>query len=232
MQQVQNLLHQKPKFVWLMTTNSMGIRQCKIIPYSRFEKEDCEVGMCSGAYFLPVTGSVILPEVGGDASSEVRMKPIRSTLTKNLPWAPHHAICMAELFNKNGDPWEFDGRQMLKKALRMVKDKLDIDFEVGFEIEFQILNSDNEPYVTGGHYCSADSMDAHLEVVDEITKALSDLGIKVELIHKEDANSQIEIVMEHGPVMEIIDKYMLSKHIISAVLRRKNLKACFVPTFR
>lgn len=115
--------------------------------------------------------------------------------------------------------------------------------KAGFELEFQILtwgddlkNSKQVPMlrklpVENTPYASADGLDDHAEDIMAITEALESAGIEVVLFHKEVAPGQIEIVTGYGPVIEIVDKHMMARHIISAVCKRRGKKACFIPNY-
>ena len=45
-------------------------------------------------------------------------------------------MCLADLQDMDGNPWEYCSRQVLKKALGVLKMEQNIDIKAGFEIEF------------------------------------------------------------------------------------------------
>ena len=118
-----------------------------------------------------------------------------------------------------------------------------LEVKAGFELEFQILTSDStcpnsdilsekrKNPVEFAPYASADGLDCHLEDIMAINEALDAAGIEVNLFHKECAPGQVEIVTGYGPVLEICDKHMMARHLVSGVLKRRGKKACFVPNF-
>ena len=46
---------------------------------------------------------------------------------------------MVDFHDKEGQPWDFCGRNQLKKALIAAKQEYDLEIQAGFELEFQIF---------------------------------------------------------------------------------------------
>ena len=146
-------------------------------------------------------------------------------------------MCVTDFFDQEGQPWAFCGRYVLKQALWAAKQQFGIEIQVGFELEFQIFQEsqpgqpefERTKPIERGPYCSADGVDAHLEVITDIAKALKKIGVEVEQIHKESGPSNIEIVTAYGPILEAVDKYIMTKHAIKACCRKRGLTACFLP---
>lgn len=224
-------------FVNLLWVNSIGMRSARVLPYDYYMKEGCEVNLCSAAYFLPAGPPNVLPGIGGDVYTEVRAFPVRSSYVGHLPWAPQTSACMVDFHDKEGQPWDFCGRNQLKKALIAAKQEYDLEIQAGFELEFQIFQEsapgqaehERTKAFERGPYCSADSLDIHLDVITDIAKTLKAMGIEIESIHKESGPSNIEIVTAYGPILEAVDKLVMTKHAIKACCRKRGFTACFLP---
>lgn len=61
----------------------------------------------SSPFFMPTH---IIECANPSESPELRMVPVRSSYTGQLPWAPDHAICFVEFIDKDGAPFEHCGR--------------------------------------------------------------------------------------------------------------------------
>ncbi len=168
--------------------------------------------------------------------SDLVIKPDPATF-RVLPWEYkgfddqvrwREAILFGDILTPEGEPYEGDSRQVLKKALRKGREEFGIDgYKCGPELEFFIFPSDKEATLTdeGGYFFSG----RHGELRKEIQLHLKNMGIESEFDHHEAAPSQHEIDLKYTTALEMADSAMLFRYMVKKVARMHGLYATFMP---
>jgi glutamine synthetase len=168
--------------------------------------------------------------------SDLVIKPDPATF-RVLPWEYkgfddqvrwREAILFGDILTPEGEPYEGDSRQVLKKALRKGREEFGIEgYKCGPELEFFIFPSDKEATLTdeGGYFFSG----RHGELRKEIQLHLKNMGIESEYDHHEVAPSQHEIDLKYTTAMEMADSAMLFRYMVKKVSRMHGLYATFMP---
>lgn len=108
----------------------------------------------------------------------------------------------------------------------------DVNFMMGFEIEFVLLNEDLEiskPFDgLAGYSMLAGLRGKTLDIVEEIIEALEASGISIYHVHTE-ATDQLEIALSPEAPMQAIDELMYAQETIKGVFMRHGVKATLSP---
>jgi len=145
---------------------------------------------------------------------------------ENVRWK--EALLFGDIMTPEGKPYEGDSRGILKRNLRMAKEKFDIDdFKCGPELEFFIFPNNRDTSMTdeGGYFFSG----RYGELRKEIQILLNMMGIATEYDHHEVAHSQHEIDLRYSGALEMADTGMLFRYMTKKVARMHGLYATFMP---
>lgn len=182
-------------------------------------------------------------------ASDVLMLPDPSTL-KILPWAPHSAWVLADLYYSDGDPLEFSTRSVLQKAQRQLNDT-GLEFIAGLEVEFHVFKKIETPVQpnamgmpqhlpeveqisTGYQYLTEDCYDQMEHVFDLIRRNAQGLDLPIRTLEVEFGPSQIEVTFDPRPALEQADNMILFRSMVKQVCRRNGFHATFMcrPRFK
>ncbi len=154
------------------------------------------------------------------------------TTFRLAPWRPKEKpvgrmIC--DVKTPQGEPYDGDPRQILRKAVERAQ-KMGFDnYFVGPEPEFFYLKQSAElDPLDKGTYFDLD-LDSASEVRRETVLALEEMGIKVEYSHHENGPSQHEIDMRYGPALDMADNVITYRVVVKEVARKHGLHATFMP---
>jgi Glutamine synthetase, catalytic domain/Glutamine synthetase, beta-Grasp domain len=137
-------------------------------------------------------------------------------------------IC--DIVKPDGEPYEGDPRQVLRRALeRMTQMGFDT-FNVGPELEYFLFkDSAGTERLDEGGYFAMTALDAATDLRYETIKALEAVGIPIEYHHHEVAPSQHEIDMRFAPALDMADFTMTYRLIVKEVAARHGVYATFMP---
>jgi glutamine synthetase len=148
-----------------------------------------------------------------------------------LPWAGEEPVArlLCDITYPDGTPFEGDPRQVLMRNLARAREA-GYTLSAGPEIEFFVSRSAErfEPLDQGGYFDLTTA-----EVADDLRKravaALESLGVRVEMVHHEDAPSQHEIDLAAGDALDVADGIMTVRLVLKQVARELGLFASFMP---
>ncbi|KAK5989363.1 Protein fluG [Cladobotryum mycophilum] len=125
-------------------------------------------------------------------------------------------------------------RRQLDNALSTAKVEFGLDFLVGFEIEFYMLEMENgipaKPVPRlGSSYATAEIYNKYYKLLEEIVGYIEDAGIVVYRFHPEGTAGIYEISTEPLPPMEAVDALVYCQETIRAVCARNGLWATVYP---
>ena len=186
------------------------------------------VGISTGQQGLPVMYDTVIPETGLSPVGEVRLVPDWSTL-KLLPHAPGHARVMGNMILA-GEPWALCPRDFLIRSIAAAKAQ-GLSVKAAFENEFYLLRPTNKGLEPADEtvFASAQAMDLHREVINEIADSLIAQGIPVEQYYPESGPGQQEISMRYTDALAAADWQIAFRETVRAIAYQHNLAASFLP---
>lgn len=172
---------------------------------------------------------------GDETYSDLFLKPNSETLMV-LPWRPEHGKVVrmfSDITYPNGEPFECDTRQLLKKAV-MEAEKKGLRFFFGAEQEFYLFLLDDNGKPTKIPYDEATYMDIAPDdkgenVRREICLTLEQMGIRPESSHHEGGPGQNEIDFRYSDPLSAADNVMTFQTVVRTVAHRNGLCADFSP---
>jgi len=127
-----------------------------------------------------------------------------------------------------------DPRTILERQIASAKEKHDLGFLVGSEIEFQLVDdSKGTPQVldTGIHIWSLASIrKQYMPMLEEMVDCLQEVGIDVRQFHSEGPAGVFEISLEPLPPMEAVDAMVYAHQAIRSIALRHGFHATMHPS--
>lgn len=180
---------------------------------------------------LPLYGDVLVPDSGLTAVGSLNLRPDMDTL-QVLPYTKSHARCYGDLVNDVGEPSPLCVRSLLK---RMAAEAEAAGFRVTVGVEFEVvlrrLNADGSTGgpVDGYNFAVNRGLDENAGFLDDMQDMLAAQDVPVELVHKESAAGQYEIVLAYDEAVAMADHVITARETIAACARLHNLSATCVP---
>ncbi len=145
-------------------------------------------------------------------------------------YAPGTARFIGDVHEADGSVSPFCTRSLLKRALRNAS-SAGYEPLVGVESEFHLVKFQGEKVVpadTSGIQ-TLDGYNEHRELLGDVVKALSTVGVKPVKAHAEGGRGQFEIDLSHDNALKAADGYVYFKEVVKAVSRAHGLIASFMP---
>ncbi|HKQ28842.1 MAG TPA: glutamine synthetase family protein [Burkholderiales bacterium] len=186
-------------------------------------------------------GGMGLDEMTG--SPNLVVVPDPSTF-RVLPWAPNIGWILCDEYFRDGTPFHFSPRHLLRRQLK----RLDYDMRVGLEVEWYLARvaeqelSDEHvgipglrgrpirttPIEPGYSYHSETNMDIMQPVFDELAKTYSRLGLPLRSIENEWGPGQVECTFSAQSALRTADDLVLFRTATRQVCRRMGCFATFM----
>lgn len=154
-----------------------------------------------------------------------------------LPWGDEEGGKIGRLIcsvhKTNGEPFEGDPRNNLKRVLEEMKDMGFTDFDIGFEAEFHLFKLGKDGNWTTENadhasYFDMTSDDEGARCRREIVETLEGMGFEVEAAHHEVGSSQHEIDFKFDDALTTADRVQTFKMVVRAIARKHGLFATFM----
>ena len=165
--------------------------------------------------------------------SDVLAKPDPTTF-ELLPWAEggNTARMFCDIFSQEGEPFEGDPRQVLRRNLEAAH-QTGYSFFVAPEMEFFYF-ADGEPTHTpklldSGSYFDLTTSDVASDLRRETISVLETMGIPVEYSFHEDSPSQHEIDLRYTDAMSMADQIMTFRLVVRELALERGRFASFMP---
>ncbi len=168
------------------------------------------------------------------AESDMLLNPDLDTFAV-IPWdtdAPTARV-ICNVFTPNGEPFEGDPRNVLKRALA-VAEEMGYQYYTGPELEFFLLKPQPNgdlfpltPHDQAGYFDS--NIDLAHPIRRQMVSALQSFGITVEALHHEVAVGQQEIDIKYDQALRTADNAVTLRVTLKAVAQRNGLYATFMP---
>jgi len=189
-------------------------------------------------------GGMGLDEMTG--SPNLTLVPDPSTF-RMLPWAPGVGWVLGDEYFRDGRPFHFAPRQLLRKTLRKL-DASGYASVIGIEIEWYLLRAAAEPLgddnigepgvrgrpirtfppEPGYHYHSESNMDLMQPAFDALGDAFDALGLGLRSIENEWGAGQVECTFAPRAALEAADDAFLFRTATRQICRRLGYFATFM----
>ncbi|KAK8004760.1 hypothetical protein PG990_010797 [Apiospora arundinis] len=152
--------------------------------------------------------------------------------------APGHLSCFSEFREPDGAETLLCPRTLLRNVIDNAKSTQGLEFLMGFEIEFVVLERNTEPGATekyrtmqtDGHaWAVARVLAGMASILDEMADCLEEAGISIEQYHAESAPGQYEIVLSALPPLAACDSLVHARQIIESVAARHGYRVTLHP---
>jgi len=212
------------KFIQLQFSDLFGIVKSLTIP-----AEQLKSALEQGVWF---DGSSILG-FARICESDMYLKPAVNTYAV-IPWLQSEdgntARFICDVFTPNGEPFDGDPRNILKKVLAEAKE-MGFGFHTGPEMEFFLFKFENGlsplPHDTAGYFDL--TTDEAYNIRREMTVTLQKFGMEIETTHHEVAIGQHEISFKYGEALRQADMAMTLRFVVKAIAQKHGLHATFMP---
>lgn len=217
------------RFLRLMFTDILGIVKNVEVPISQLEKVLNNEMSFDGS---SIDGFVDVED------SDMMLHPDLDTWLI-FPWHVGNndarvARLICDVHMPNGDPFEGDPRNNLKRVLAELEDSGYTEFNLGPEPEFFLFKLDEEGNPTkelndqGGYFDYAPT-DLGENCRRDIVLVLEELGFEIEASHHESGPGLHEIDWKYANAVEACDNIQTFKVIVKTIARQHGLHASFMP---
>ena len=140
------------------------------------------------------------------------------------------ARMICDVVTPDGQPYDGDPRNVLRRALDRMRSMGFDTFNVGPELEYFLFrdNTGTETLDEGGYFAMT-AMDAATELRNDTIKALESVGIPIEYHHHEVGPSQHEIDMRYAPALDMADHTITYRLIVKEIAAKNGVYATFMP---
>ena len=215
------------RFLRLAFTDINGTSKAVEVPTSQLDKVLTNDIRFDGS---SIDGFVRLEE------SDMVLYPDFSTWAV-LPWGDEKGGKIGRLVcsvhKTNGEPFEGDPRNNLKRVLKEMKEMGFTDFDIGFEAEFHLFKLGEDGNWTTevpdhASYFDMTSDDAGARCRRDIVETLESIGFEVEAAHHEVGDGQQEIDFRFDDALTTADRVQTFKMVVREVARKHGLYATFI----
>lgn len=186
-------------------------------------------------------GEGIAGELTG--AGDVMLVPDPSTF-RILPWSPHSGWMLCDVYFKDGRPYPFSSRGILRNAVDRLAAR-GVELVCGLEVEFYVFRLDDPrlDHADGGmpgtppetsllshgyQYLTEARYDTLEPVADELRRACQKLGMPVRSVEAEFGPSQFEFTFEPDSPMNHADTMVLFRSTVKQMCARMGLHATFM----
>lgn len=139
------------------------------------------------------------------------------------------AIMYCNIVTPEGQPFEGDPREVLKRQLRRAAE-MGYTFYIGPELEYYYLQDDVKPkFVDNASYFDQSVRDISFDLRSETVRELRKAGIQVEYSHHEVGPSQHEIDLRYQEALKMADQVINYKMIVKETAMANGVHATFMP---
>ena len=214
------------EFIRLQFTDIFGMLKNVAITSSQLEKALNNKCMFDGA---SIEGFLRIAE------SDMYLYPDLSTL-EIFPWRPQQgkvARLICDVYRPNGQPFEGDSRNVLKKAIANAA-QLGYTFDVGPECEFFLFHTDENTLPTTitheqAGYFDLGPLDFGENARRDMVLTLEEMGFEIESSHHAGAPAQHKIDFRYDEALKTADNIMTFKLAVKTIAKRHGLHATFMP---
>ena len=144
-------------------------------------------------------------------------------------------MCFVNERSRNFPAWKRDPRTLLRNALQMARETCNLEFLVGFELEFELIDRTNReasrPVEPLNQFYGAAALRDHrvVAVLEECMRALLKAGITATHFHTEIGKGMFEIPTGPLRAIEAVDALVYSKEAVQTIAKRHGFTATCYP---
>lgn len=173
--------------------------------------------------------------LGWGEDSDMYLYPDLNTF-EIFPWRPQQgkvARLICDIYRRDGKPYEFDPRYVLKKAIARAAD-MGYTLNAGPECEFFLFHTDEDGLPTTlthekGGYFDVGPLDLGENARRDMVLTLEEMGFEILSSHHEIAPAQHEIDFRYDEALVTADNLMTFKLVVKTIAKRHGLHATFMP---
>lgn len=234
--------HPKVRWIDAMVPDIGGVPRGKRLHVSALDKLYGEgMALPGSTYALDMLGNNVESTGLGspDGDPDYPCHAVPGTLAP-VPWAgPERAQLLLSMSDDDGRPWWLDPRHIVA-AMADRLDRLGLRAAVAFELEFYLVEKENERPLPARAPASGErpaatqvylmaELDAWAPVLDDIAAACRAQNIPADVATVEYAPAQFEINLRHGSdILAACDHALLLKRAVKGVAARHGLIATFM----
>ena len=182
----------------------------------------------SGKTAFPVyasNGNFDLPALRGAADMVMLPDP---TTFHVLPWAPHTAWLLCDLYLPDGTPMPLSTRHILAQQIERLAAR-NLHFRAGVEIEFHVVRQPAQTMLNPGYqYLTELRYDELDPLMESLRATLQSLDLPLRTLEVEFGPSQLELTFAPSEGATSADQLILIRSAIKQTCRRQGLTASFM----
>ncbi len=224
-----NLEAYNTRFVRLLWCDNANVIRAKAFHVNFLDEHQTQgISISVAQQAIPVMYDAPAPGSGLGPVGEAWLVPDWSTLNA-LPYAPGHVRVIADL-TQQGQPWALCPRHFLRRVLAQAEAE-GLEVKAAFENEFYLLRCDQTGFDPADQtvFAATLGMDLNQVVIDQISDALWQQGIRVERYYPEAGPGQHEIAVRYTNALAAADQQIAIRETVRGVALHHNLCASFVP---
>ena len=236
-----------PKWLRIYWHDYTSTPRCRLIPIRQVYKALESGGTVSPSVTQAALGllqtDVMIPQIG--PSGGYLLEPDWSSLRPGP--AKDHVSCHGEFRETDGSEVTLCPRTLLRRTVQRARTLHALEFLVGFEIEFLLVERNPDPACAAaekyrplrgsdGHAWSAARAVADWEAqgsvgvfIDEAAERLDAAGVEVEMFHPESAPGQFELVLAALPPLEACDALLHARQVLESSAAHHGLRVTLHP---
>lgn len=225
---------------WLDYTATTRVRMIPIEEFVRIARKERRVGISQAACCMLQDDTVLSQ---GATTGQFYLEPDLNSLYRNggLPsTAAPSASVMTFWRSEDGTTFEGCPRSTLQRIADKICIEHQIQLKLGFEIEVVFMEAvkdqhtghvtEYNPATTNHSWSQMTSETRQLvPLLEEITRTLASMGIKLQQFHAESAPGQFEFVLPPEAPLAAVDSLLAARQVITAVAERHGLRATLHP---
>jgi len=231
------------EFVWMQWVDYTATTRVRMFPIDEFvliARNERRLGISLGVRWM-LQDDTVLPE--GTTTGQFYLVPDLGSLFRNGglgSTAAPSATVMTFWRSEDGTTLDDCPRTTLQSVVEKLHTEHKIQIQLGFEIEVVFLKetqnlhagqaTEYTPAMTN-HSWSQMTSDTRrlLPLLEEITRTLASVGIKLQQFHAESAPGQFEFVLPPAAPLAAVDALLVARQVITAIAERNGLHATVHP---
>ncbi|OGL46020.1 MAG: type I glutamate--ammonia ligase [Candidatus Schekmanbacteria bacterium RBG_13_48_7] len=213
------------RFLQLQFVDILGVPKAVEVPVTQIEKVLNNSILFDGS---SIEGFARIIE------SDMYLAPDLSTFMIDRDNGTKLGRFFCDIYRNPEEPFDGCPRINLKRVIKEVQQKHQLEMMVGTEAEFFLFELDEKGEIIfktqdKGGYFDLLPLDQASQLRREIVDVLQEYGIEVEALHHEVAAGQQEIDFKYSNPLKTADNLMLFKTVIKVKSRKYKLHATFMP---
>ncbi|KAF3931357.1 Lengsin [Dactylellina cionopaga] len=221
------------EFVWLQFLTYTSRLLTRMVPVAKFT----QMVKTSQHFAVPLPAWSLGPghqfAEGASPCGILHLCPDVSTAYCQAGSEGTRAVIQCDCLNLDLTPFEGCPRSRLRVLHDTLRCKMGLSALVGFEIEVVFMKSDEGVYtpINQDHHWGCVSAEdyVYISLIEDIARALRDVGIPLEHFHPESAPGQWEFVLPPDAPIRAVDTLLKARDTITNIARSHGVRATLHP---